>query len=39
MDTENVISKDSAERLSALVLATAATFFLFAAISAGFPPL
>lgn len=39
MDTDYRIFKDSTERLSALVLATVATFLLFAAINAGFPPL
>lgn len=38
MDTESRQFKDSGERLSALVLAAAATFLVFAAINAGFTP-
>jgi hypothetical protein len=38
MDTENRLIKDPRERLSALLLAVAATFLVFAAINAGFTP-
>ncbi len=38
MDTENRLFKDPRERLSALALAVAATFLLFAGINAGFTP-
>ncbi len=38
MDTEIRLGRDSGERLSALVLAAAATFLVFAAIHAGFTP-
>ncbi len=38
MDIERIHIKDSRERLSALLLAAAATFLVFAAINAGFAP-
>ena len=38
MDTDNRLFSDTAERLPALLLAVAATFFIFAAINAGFTP-
>lgn len=38
MDTEDRLIKDPGERLSALVLAAAATLLVFAAINAGFTP-
>lgn len=38
MDIEGRHIRDSRERLSALLLAAAATFLVFAAINAGFAP-
>lgn len=38
MDTDNRHFKEPGERLSALLLAAAATFLVFAAINAGFTP-
>lgn len=38
MDTDSRFLRDSGERLSALLLAVAVTFMVFAAINAGFTP-